>query len=645
MTIETYAMSILQCIPKSPRPTCGLLRIARRAGSQITGTLSTLKPVPSFGGRFHSAQRQARIRPAALLAVASLLLLNAAATPDSAGAAVVPVRASIATGELTPGHSARVTVAISIDEGWHINSPSPRQKFLIATSIQWRLPTGVAVQGVEYPSPITRRLSLAGDRELELFEGDIAVTATLAATADADVSAEAMAVLHYQACNDTVCLRPASIELPLGWGGEEQAAGLFSGNVEALKIAESVAAGPWVVVPLMLGLGLILNLTPCVYPLILVTIAFFGGQAGGKRGRRIWLAILYVLGIAITFSAVGASAALSGSFFGSVIAKPGVQLGLALLMVALALSAFGVYQIRIPTSLAMRIGSTGGGALGALSMGMTMGLVAAPCVGPVVVGLLVYVGSQADVAHGIWLFFLLALGLGLPYVVLAAAAGSISSLPRSGAWLLWTEHLFGCILLAMALYFAGGLLPDNIERWLMAGYLAGAAVFLAFIDKAGSEFRAFLLGRRVAGVAALAVVGVVYLPAGHGSAGLSWQEFSAPTYDSARKSGSPFVLEFGAEWCLPCKEMEERTFTDATVLEAGKGMTFISVDMTTSDRRTELILESFEVFGAPTTIFYGPDGKEWKRKIGFIGPEDFAKLLHEGRKRPSKGSLSGASGA
>lgn len=558
------------------------------------------------------------------------------------------MRASIATGPLVVGDSATVTLSISIDEGWHINAPAPKQKFLIPTRIEWRLPDGVSAADAEFPAPLVRRLEFAGDKDLELFEGDIVVRAQLSAAEDADLSGPATAVLHYQACNDRVCLRPTSIELPLGWTQSDAGAAAFSGNSEAQRIAASVEAGPWVVVPVMLGLGLILNLTPCVYPLILVTIAFFGGQAGGRRGRRIWLAVVYVLGIAVTFSAVGASAALSGSFFGSVIAMPSVQFGLAALMVALALSAFGVFQIQIPTALATKIGAAGGGALGAFFMGMTMGLVAAPCVGPVVVGLLVYVGSQGDVAHGVLLFFLLALGLGLPYVVLAAAAGSISALPRSGAWLQWTEHLFGCILLAMALYFAGGLLPDNIEHWLMAGYLAGATVFLAFIDKAGSEFRTFLFGRRVAGVVALAAIVFVYAPAGDASAELPWQDFSAPTYDAARKSGSPFVMEFGADWCLPCKEMEERTFKDATVLEAGKGMTFISVDMTTSDRRTELILKSFEVFGAPTTIFYGPDGKEWKRKIGFIGPDDFAKLLREGWKKSDasdKASLGNASGA
>jgi thiol-disulfide isomerase/thioredoxin len=446
--------------------------------------------VLSSYSRPRSASRQSRVRLAAFVAATLVLSFCDAPIPQSARAAADPVRAEIAAGELRPGTTTQVTVSVHIDEGWHINSPKPRQKFLIPTRVEWKLPAGVTAGEVGFPEPHIRKLPFAGDEDLALFEGDIRLTATLAAAADADLSGTAAALVHFQACNENVCLRPKTIELPLGWTGPAAGVGGFlSGNGDAGGIA---AGGMWVVVPAILGL---------------------------------------------------------------------------------------------------------------------------------------------------------VLGLGMPYLVLAAAAGPISSLPWSGAWLQWTGHLFGCVLLAMALYFVGWLLPDNIEHWLMAGYLAGAAVFLAFIDKAGAEFRAFVLGRKMAGVATLAAVGFIYLPVGDASAQLPWQEFSAATYDTARKSGSPFVIEFGAEWCLPCKEMAERTFRDAAVLEAGKGMTFISVDMTTSDRHTELILQSFEVFGAPTTIFYGTNGKEWKRKIGFVGPDDFAEMLTKGWKQPGQKALGEASGA
>jgi len=407
-------------------------------------------------------------------------------------------------------------------------------------------------------------------------------------------------------------------------------------NEEAAdSIARLVAGGLWTLVPGMLLLGLGLNLTPCVYPLMSITVAYFGSQAGNSRGRKVWLALSYTMGIAVTFSIVGASAALSGGMFGAALSKPPVLIALATMMVALALSSFGVYQIKIPDTLSMRLGGSGKGTLGALFMGMTMGLVAAPCVGPVVIGLLVYVGTQGDVLLGLGLFFLLALGLGIPYVVLAVAAGSIAALPRSGAWLEWVEHFFGCVLLAMAIYFLNPILPDAVERVVMPAFLGLAIAYLAFFDPAGREFRGFVFGRRALGTVALAAIGFVSLPAAETHQELHFEPYSNATFEAARQSGSPFLVEFHAEWCMPCKEMEERTFTDPTVMKAGAGFSFLSVDMTTTDGETEEVLERFDVLGAPTTIFYGPDGNESTRRVGFIGPVDFSKLLDQTRHAPA----------
>lgn len=577
---------------------------------------------------------------ATLLAAA---LLNAGAVH---AAAPVTARAQAAIPTPEPGDQAVVVVVVTMDEGWHINSSAPRSEFLIPTRLDLELPKGLSVVGVEYPAPVVRKLAVAGARALELYEGEVRITATLERTHEAigEVAigktalgnGAAAAVLAYQACNDTVCKPPTSIRIPLTLARASGTAIATAGfNDEAgERIASLVAGGVWILVPGMILLGLALNLTPCVYPLVSITVAYFGGQAGDNRARKLWLALVYALGIALTFSAVGASAALSGGLFGAALAKPPVLIAMATVMVALALSSFGLYQIKIPDALGARIGGSGRGAFGALFMGMTMGLVAAPCVGPVVVGLLVFVSSRGDVLLGLSLFFLLAVGLGLPYVVLAVAAGSISALPRSGAWLEWTEHLFGCVLLAMAIYFLQPLLPDSVESVLMPGFLIVATTYLAFFDPAGSEMRGFVAGRRVFGALAVGAVLFAYLPSAETHQALAFEPFSAEVYDRARRSGRPFVIEFSAEWCLPCKEMEERTFTDRDVVDKGDGVTFITVDMTTSTGQIERILDSFDVFGAPTTLFFGPDGKEWKRKVGFIGPEQFAELLDQSR-RPS----------
>ncbi len=551
------------------------------------------------------------------------------AAHSTAGDAPVAATVRASAERLRVGETARVAIEIAIADGWHINSNEPGLEFLIPTTVTLQLPEGAVVEAVRYPQPAVRRLRLGGDRDLRLYEGQVRIEADVRyESLRADETAP-MAVLRYQACNDTLCLRPATVWLDLA-GIELDGVSLAGFNEQAAEsIAELVGGGLWVVIPGMLLLGLALNLTPCVYPLISVTLAYFGSQAGKSRGRKLWLAIVYTLGIALTFAALGATAALSGGLFGGALANPWVLIALAAVMVALALSCFGLYQFRVPDSVTTRLGGAGKGALGALLMGMTMGLVAAPCVGPVVVGLLIFVGARGDVLLGLALFFLLALGLGIPYIALAVAAGSLAKLPRSGEWLQWTEHLFGCILLAMAIYFVQPILPEPLKRYLMPAYLLMATVYLAFLDPAGRTLRGFVLGRRVAGLAAMVLIGFVYLPAGQSQERLAFEPFSADAYDRLRASGRPFVIEFSAEWCLPCKEMEERTFTDPRVLERAEGWGFLTVDMTTADDQTDRILRSFDVLGAPTTLFFGPDGKERERRVGFVGPEEFAKLLAE----------------
>ncbi|MGC1340338.1 MAG: cytochrome c biogenesis protein CcdA, partial [Candidatus Binataceae bacterium] len=197
--------------------------------------------------------------------------------------------------------------------------------------------------------------------------------------------------------------------------------------------------------------GIALNLTPCVYPLIGVTVAYFGNQGGGHR-RVLALAILFVLGIAVMFSAVGVAVAMSGGLFGAALQNPYVLSLLAAMLIVLALSSFGMFSLQPPQWMLQRAGIARPGYAGAALMGLGMGVVAAPCIGPFVLGLLLMVERSASPVFGFALFFTLAIGLGFPYIFLALAAGSIRKLPRSGEWLAWVEQLFGFVLIGLALY-------------------------------------------------------------------------------------------------------------------------------------------------------------------------------------------------
>ncbi len=253
---------------------------------------------------------------------------------------------------------------------------------------------------------------------------------------------------------------------------------------------------------MLLG-GLALNLTPCVYPLIGVTIAYFGNQGGGPR-RVLILAILFVLGIAMMFSSVGVAVALSGGLFGAAMQNPFVLSAVAAMMLVLAASSFGFFVIQPPQFMAQWAGAARPGYAGSFLMGLGMGVVAAPCIGPIVLGLLLMVERSGNPLFGFALFFTLAIGLGLPYVGLAMAAGSIRRLPRSGEWLAWVEQLFGFILVGLAIYFLDPVLPNHMMSRLLPYYAAVAGIFLGFFSPAGRNWRPFLVIRSGIGIAAVA---------------------------------------------------------------------------------------------------------------------------------------------
>jgi thiol:disulfide interchange protein DsbD len=281
--------------------------------------------------------------------------------------------------------------------------------------------------------------------------------------------------------------------------------------------------------------GLLLNLTPCVFPMIPVTVGYFGGQSEGRAGKTFILACFYVLGLAIVYSALGVVAALTGSLFGSTLQSPWLLAAMAIIFLILGASMFGLFVIN-PPSFILQQNSAKKGILGALVMGALLGIVAAPCVGPVVAALLVYVGAKANVALGFLLFFVLSLGLGLPYLVLGTLSGSIKSLPRSGAWMEKLKKVFAVLLVFAALYY---------------GYLAYNGFCPKTAAPMGSEH---------------------------------WSAATLTAIQQAKENGQPVVLDFRADWCLPCLKMEKEIFSQPKVLSAASQdkVQLLRVDLTTA---------------------------------------------------------------
>jgi thiol:disulfide interchange protein DsbD len=561
-----------------------------------------------------------------LVILVSLVVLVSAALADQ----VVEL-----SGRIEPDASggARIVAVASIAAGFHVNAHRPDEEFLIPTELTITS-SGVTVEEAQYPKPVARTFAFAGKKPVLVYDGSLEITAHVVPAPSTPVELR----LRYQACNDERCLPPTTVQATLR--PSERAAAATAERMPpatdaplrdpSASLLSQWLAGASLPTALLVSLvlGLTLNLTPCVYPLVSVTIGYFGSQSATGAGGRAWpLACAYVLGITLSFAVLGVSAALFGGLFGAPLQQPAVLIGLAVLMTVLAGASFGFYEIRAPAALVNKVGGSSTGLGGALLMGLTMGVVAAPCIGPVILGLLVYVGAQHDVLLGFALFFALGLGMGLPYILLASAAGAIRRLPRAGEWLAWVNRLFGTLLLGMALYFVAPLLDATVLRVVVPLYLAAAGLYLGFFDRSARAMRWFTVGRRGFGLAVLLLAVWVALPSAQARDGIRWQPLVMAALERARAARQPTIVDFGADWCLPCLEMKRSTFVDPDVTRTAEHFATFFADVTESSPHNDSLLAKFRVVGVPTVIFYGPTGDEIERLVGFVEADVFARTM------------------
>jgi thiol:disulfide interchange protein DsbD len=299
------------------------------------------------------------------------------------------------------------------------------------------------------------------------------------------------------------------------------------------------------------------------------------------------------------------------------------------MLLILAASSFGLFVLQPPQWIMQRAGVARPGYLGALLMGFGMGVVAAPCIGPIVLGLLLMVQRSQSALFGFVLFFTLAVGLGLPYIALALAAGSIRRLPRSGEWLAWIEQLFGFVLVGLALYFLDPIVPDRIITRGLLYYAAAAGIFLAFVSSAGRNWRPFLIVRYALGVVCAAALILLLIQSRRTTPQLAFQAFDPSLLQAARSAHKPIVIDFSADWCVPCREMERTTFIDPAVVREATGFVRMRANLTAENSANQAIIKEFGVEGVPTTVFIDAQGTIRKHHVGYIGPAEFLKDLHD----------------
>jgi thiol:disulfide interchange protein DsbD len=410
-------------------------------------------------------------------------------------------------------------------------------------------------------------------------------------------------------------------------------------SVASLAPQQSRPLHGWSMIWTLLGIfagGIALNLTPCIYPLIPVTVSYFGGKSSQRRGRLLIHGTCYIGGLAITNSVLGVMAALGGGMLGGLLQHPVVLVLVAAVLIFFATSLFGFWEMRLPYSLSQAASKTYSGYFGSLFMGMTLGVVASACIGPFILGLLTWVATIGSIWIGFLIFFILSLGLGLPLFFLALFSGQLNRLPRSGQWMLWVKKLLGWILVGMAAYFVQPLLPETARIFLLAAVALAAALHLGWIDRSRAEFRGFEWLRTAVAIGGLIIAAVLIGSWLMRGPGVAWQPYSERLLAEAQRLKKPVILDFYADWCAPCRELDEITFHNPEIVkQAKKDFITIKVDLTRRGNPVnEDLLRQYNVKGVPTVVFLDRRGKEQRqlRLVDFLPAEQFLVRMAEIRK-------------
>jgi len=468
--------------------------------------------------------------------------------------------------------------------------------------------------------------------------------------------------LTSQGCADVgVCYPPqkqtVSLELPDPASAPVAAQLPAPGNDESGRIAQLLKdANLWVVAASFFGFGLLLSLTPCVFPMIPIISGIIVGSGrnghGVSHARGFALSLTYVLGMATTYAAVGVAAGLTGTLLSVALQNQWVLGGFALIFVALSLSMFGFYELQLPAFLQSKVSEEashlkGGSLPGVAVMGTLSALIVGPCVAAPLAGALLYIGQTGDALLGGIALFCMALGMGVPLLAVGLSAGTL--LPKSGAWMESVKKAFGVLLLATALWLIAPVIPTTVQMGAWSLLLIVSAVYLHAVDPlpahatAWSRFwKGIGLVMLIAGTAML--VGALsgakdpLQPLAGLRGGTSSEVARLPfvrirsvaELDAHLKAADrPVMLDFYADWCVSCKEMERFTFSDARVRQMLAGWTLLQADVTANSDEDKALLARFKLFGPPGIIFFDSLGKELGdvRVIGFQSAEQFQQTL------------------
>ncbi len=417
----------------------------------------------------------------------------------------------------------------------------------------------------------------------------------------------------------------------------------------------------WLIIIGFFGFGLLLALTPCVLPMIPILSGIIVGDKkihhhATSRLHSFNLSLAYVFGMSLSYSLAGVAAGLSGQLLSSALQSPWILGITAIIFVFLAFSMFGFYELRLPSSIENRMvnvanGIKGGQFIGVFTMGALSALIVSPCVAAPLAGALIYISQTHDVLLGGIALFALSIGMGVPLLLIGASAGHV--LPKAGIWMTTVRNFFGVLMLGVAIYMISPVIPLSLQMLLWAALLIIPAIYLHALDPLPANSSAPSRLLKGVGIILLAL-GLTLIVGATSGAKSPWQPLSGlvgitknPSTSSLNfkrihsiseleaqlnnARGKIVMLDFYADWCVACKELEEFTFNDPSVKKALENTVLLQADVTANSPEEVALLNKFKLFGPPGIVFYNKSGHEVAplKVIGYQAPEDFIKVLNQ----------------
>ncbi|TCT19231.1 protein-disulfide reductase DsbD [Thiobaca trueperi] len=554
---------------------------------------------------------------------------------------------------------------------WEIAPGTYLYRELIAVTLEDA--DGITLGDILWPAGIVKPDSVLPDGqigEVEIYHDRIDLTLPLRRSSSAPVTANL--IVKYQGCAEIgVCYPPQTQRVTLNLPDSSAlitpaSAGTLTTEPPAPlpaiteppvseqdQIAAVLAGGSlWLIVAVFFGMGLLLAFTPCVFPMIPILSGIIAGHGATMTTRKAFtLSLVYVLAMALTYTVVGVLAGLFGANLQAVFQDPWILSAFALIFVLLALSMFGFYDLQLPSSLQSRLAALsnrqqGGTLLGVAIMGLLSALIVGPCVAPPLFGALIYISQTGDAALGGVALFALSLGMGAPLLVIGASAGRL--LPRAGVWMDTIKAVFGVALLGVAILLLERILPAAVAMLLWGLLLICSAVYMGALSHLPTDSSGWSKLWKGVGFVLLIYGALMLLGAAAGGKDtlqpLRGLAFGGPVEHAsfqrvktvadldralsvARAAGQPAMLDFYADWCVSCKEMERYTFSDPSVIAEMRRFVRLQADVTANDDADQALMQGrFGIPGPPALLFFAPTGEELKgaRLVGFTSADSFA---------------------